>query len=85
MLDKILNEQIENLASDAYLIVDYNEFCDNPDQFKCLLENKLQSKWEFAVGSVNTENKPFQTSKRLDDSNLNNQIKQYVEKWKDKI
>ena len=85
MLDKILNEQIENLASDAYLIVDYNEFCDNPDQFKHLLENKLQSKWDCATGSIKTENKPFQTSKRLDDSNLNNQIKQYVEKWKDKI
>ncbi|PLX23440.1 MAG: hypothetical protein C0597_00995 [Marinilabiliales bacterium] len=85
MLDKILTEQVKKLASDSYLVVDYDEFCENPEKFRNQLENKLNSKWDFTIDRTFEENKSFQTSKRLENSNLDIQINKYLYKWKDKI
>ncbi len=85
MLDKILNEQLENLKSDSYLVIDYNNFCTNPSQFKNNLIRKLTKKSYYNIQNVSTESKSFPISKRLDNKHLDEQIKNYLKKWEDKI
>lgn len=85
MLDKILNEQINELNNDSYLIVDYDEFCNNPMQFQNNLIDKLESKSEYNLKNVIFSGTSFNTSKRLSKLQIDEQIQGYINKWKNKI
>lgn len=85
MLDKILNEQIKDLDQDSYLIVDYDQFCQDPFQFQQNLINKLKAKPEYKLNNVQNSNESFKISKRLNKLQIDEQIKTYIDKWKNKI
>jgi hypothetical protein len=85
MLDKLLNEQIQDLNKDSYLVVDYDEFCENPLQFQKNLIDKLKSKSKYNLNNVIYSNASFKTSKRLNKVQTDEQICGYINKWKNKI
>ena len=85
MLDKILNEQIEKLQDDTYLLIDYNEFCLNPAQFQKDFIHKLKNKELFNPDQIELETEPFKISHRLKNQDIDNQIKNYLDKWQNKI
>jgi len=85
MLDEILNEQIKDLDQDSYLIVDYDQFCQDPFQFQQNLINKLKTKPEYKLNNIQTSNQSFKISKRLNKLHIDEQIKSYIDKWKNKI
>ncbi|MBI9055918.1 MAG: sulfotransferase [Bacteroidales bacterium] len=85
MLDKILNEQIKELDQNSYLIVDYDQFCQDPFQFQQNLINILKTKLEFKIENVQYSKESFKTSKRLINMQLDEQIKSYIDIWKNKV
>jgi len=85
MLDKILTEQIKQIEKNSYIIVDYDEFCKNPKQFQHDLHEKLKAKPEYKLESIQFRDEAFKTSQRLNHLEIDNQIKDYLYKWKDKI
>lgn len=85
MLDKILNEQLNELEDDSYLVIDYNEFCKNPSQFQKDLIEKLKAKKDFHTENVMFKEESFKSSERLNNSQIEIQIKDYLKKWKNKI
>lgn len=85
MLDKLLNDQINELNKDSYLIVDYDEFCENPLQFQKNLIDKLKSKSEYNLKNIIYSDVSFNTSKRLSKLQIDEQIQGYINKWKNKI
>jgi hypothetical protein len=85
MLDKLLNNQINDLNKDSYLIVDYDEFCENPLQFQKNLIDKLKSKSNYNLKNVIYSDTSFNTSNRLHKLQIDDQIQGYLNKWKNKI
>lgn len=85
MLDKILNEQIKNLQDEVYLIIDYNEFCLNPAQFQKKLIHKLKSRKLYNLDKIKLETESFSISNRLKNHDIDNQIRNYLKKWQNKI
>ncbi|MFC2096433.1 sulfotransferase [Bacteroidota bacterium] len=85
MLDKLLDGQIKTLDKSSYLIIDYDDFCSNPLQFQNELIEKLKNKQGFDIGNAVLKEKSFKSSKRLNKIQIDNQIEEYLVKWKDKI
>lgn len=85
MLNKILNEQIKELNEGSYLMVDYDEFCANPKEFQENLFKMLKAKSNFNLSNIIFRDEPFKTSKRLDNQEVNTQIRAYLDKWENKI
>lgn len=85
MLEQILNKQLEKLDKSSYLLVDYNNFCANPSGFQEDLIKRLSEKEGYDVKSVQLRTEPFRVSNRLNNSELDQQIKGYLKKWHDKI
>ncbi|HAF28872.1 MAG TPA: hypothetical protein DCG75_07475 [Bacteroidales bacterium] len=85
MLNKILNDQLNELEDDSYLVIDYNDFCKNPSQFQKNLIEKLNAKKNFHTDNVIFKEESFKTSERLNNSQIEIQIKEYLKKWENKI
>ncbi|MFC2104018.1 sulfotransferase [Bacteroidota bacterium] len=85
LLDKLLNEQIKKLADNSFLIVDYDEFCSNPQKFQKELTKKLENKKGYSIENIQFMENPFKTSQRLNNLQIDDQIKDYIDKWESKI
>lgn len=84
MLDKLLGDQIKQVNEESYLVINYDEFCTNPRKFQEDLRDKLKGK-RYNLEKIIYRDKAFKTSKRLKHLEIDDQINNYINKWKDKI
>jgi len=83
-LDKLLNEQIKKLNSDSYIIIDYQEFCNNPSKIQFEIINRLKPKMKIDENEITIIDEPFEISNRLNNNDLDKKIVEYLKKLQQK-
>jgi len=81
MLDKKMKEQIRELDQSEYLIIDYDEFCADPQKFQLQLAEKMRRKITFNTAELISTQKKFSPSTRLGEERLDSEIRRYYKKW----
>ena len=81
MLDKLMNEQIRELEESEYMVIDYDDFCANPEKFEVQLAEKIGRKIPFSTAEIVSTHKKFKPSTRLGEEHMDSEIRRYYKKW----
>mgnify|MGYP000235144856 CR=1 FL=1 len=83
-LEKMIHRQLDDLPHDAYIRIDYDDFCRNPRRVQQDIFKRLKDKYNLSQEQVSFRDTPFAVSKRLDNTPLDNQIRSCLRKWNDR-
>jgi len=81
-LKRKIDDQLGNLPDEAYMKVNYEEFCSNPGHIQEQIRERLKSKYGIGRDEVVRKDPGISSSSRLDNSGLDEQILHYLDKWK---
>jgi len=80
-LNRKIEFQLANLPPEAYIKISYGEFCRNPETIQQKILQKVETLYGISFGNVVFKNPSVSSSSRLENSGLNKQIRQYLDKW----
>lgn len=83
-LNKQIKRQAEQIPKDAYIQINYEDFCDAPKDVQQKIIDKISLKYSIKKEDVELKDPGFKTSRRLTDNKTDREINFYLNKWKNK-